>query len=303
MENSQVIVGLGELLWDLLPEGPRIGGAPANFAFHVGRFGLQSCVASAVGDEPADNELSGDKILARLDSMGIRHCTERVPYPTGTVKVELNRAGIPQYDIRQNVAWDHIPYTDRLDALARRTRAVCFGSLAQRSETSRRTIRRFLEAIPAENRALKIFDANLRQNFYDAETLRDSMLQCNILKISDEEFDSVCRMSGCASEQGPLDPQERCRALIERYDLNMLILTCGDKGSHVFTPEHHSFLKTPKVKVADTVGAGDSFTAAFIASLLKGRSIAEAHNCAVEVSAYVCTQHGATPVLPADLTV
>ncbi len=295
MENSQVIVGMGELLWDLLPEGPRIGGAPANFAFHVGRFGLQSCVVSAVGDDP-----SGDEILARLDSMGIRHCIGRVPYPTGTVKVELNSAGIPQYDIRQNVAWDHIPYTDRLDALARRTRAVCFGSLAQRSETSRRTIRRFLEAIPAENRALKIFDANLRQHFYDAETLRNSMLRCDILKINDEELETVCRLLECASAQ---DTQERCRALIERYGLGMLILTCGAEGSHVFTPEQVSFQPTPNVEVADTVGAGDSFTAAFIASLLKGRSVTEAHIRAVEVAAYVCTQHGATPVLPEKLMI
>lgn len=290
MEKSQVIVGLGELLWDLLPEGQRAGGAPANFAFHVGQFGLQSCVVSAVGDDPL-----GDEILAHLDHMGIRHCIERVPYPTGTVQVTIDSAGKPQYDILQNVAWDHIPYTDRLDALARRTCAVCFGSLAQRSGTSRQTIRRFLDAIPAENRALKIFDANLRQNFYDAETLRDSMFRCNILKINDEELETLCRVSGCAFTP---DPQESCRALIERYGLNMLILTCGDKGAYVFTPEEVSFRPTPKVKVADTVGAGDSFTAAFIASLLKGQSITEAHDRAMQVAAYVCTQSGATPVLP-----
>lgn len=294
MENSQVVVGMGEVLWDLLPEGPRIGGAPANFAFHVGRFGLESCVVSAVGEDSL-----GNGILDRFDGMGIRHCIERVSYPTGTVQVELDRAGIPQYDIRRNVAWDHIPYTDRLDALARRTRAVCFGSLAQRSEVSRRTIRRFLEAIPAENRALKVFDANLRQQFYDAATLRDSMHRCDILKINDEELETVCRLSECAAGQGL---QERCRALLERYGLGILILTCGAEGSYVFTPEQVSFRPTPKVEVADTVGAGDSFTAAFIASLLKGRSVTEAHIRAVQVSAYVCTQRGATPLLPEELT-
>lgn len=290
MENNQVIVGLGELLWDMLPEGLRAGGAPANFAFHVGQFGLQSCVASAVGNDPM-----GDEILARLDSMGIRHCIERVPYPTGTVQVKLDSTGQPQYNILQNVAWDYIPYTDRLDALAHRTRAVCFGSLAQRSDLSRQTIRRFLDAIPAENHALKIFDANLRQNFYDTETLRDSILRCDILKINDAELETLCRLSGCTPAP---DPQERCRILIEHYGLGMLILTCGDKGAYVFTPEEVSFRPTPKVKVADTVGAGDSFTAAFIASLLKGQSITEAHDRAMQVAAYVCTQCGATPVLP-----
>lgn len=293
MEKNQVIVGLGELLWDMLPEGQRAGGAPANFAFHVGQFGLQSCVVSAVGNDPL-----GDEILAHLDDMGIRHCIERVPFPTSTVKVKLDSAGKPQYDILQNVAWDHIPYTDRLDALARRTRAVCFGSLAQRSDLSRQTIRRFLDAIPAENHALKIFDANLRQNFYDAETLRDSMSRCNILKINDEELEVLCRLSGCAPAS---DPQESCRALIERFSLGILILTCGDKGAYVFTPEEVSFRPTPKVKVADTVGAGDSFTAAFIASLLKDQSITEAHDRAMQVAAYVCTQSGATPVLPKRL--
>lgn len=293
MENNQVIVGMGEVLWDLLPEGRKIGGAPANFAFHVGRFGLESCVASAVGDDP-----SGDELLARLEGMGIRHRIERVPFPTGTVQVELDPAGIPQYDIRRGVAWDHIPYTDRLDTLARRTRAVCFGSLAQRSETSRRTIRRFLDAIPAENRALKVFDANLRQDFYDTATLRDSIQRCDILKINDEELETLCRLSDCA----PAGLQERCRDLLARYGLGILILTCGAEGSYVFTPEQVSFRPTPKVRVADTVGAGDSFTAAFVASLIKGRSVTEAHIRAVEVSAYVCTQHGATPLLPEELT-
>ena len=219
-------------------------------------------------------------------------------HPTGTVQVEVDRCGIPQYDIRENVAWDNIPYTDRLESLARRTRAVCFGSLAQRNGVSRDTIHRFLKAIPKENNPLVVFDINLRQNFYSREILDEAMRSCNILKINDEELEAVSEMF---SLEGA-DMQKRCMELVERYGLSMLILTCGTNGSYVFTPGEVSFQPTPKVTVADTVGAGDSFTAAFVANLLKGKSVTESHRKAVATSAYVCTQHGAMPVLPADIT-
>ena len=290
---KDTVVGMGEALWDVLPEGKKIGGAPANFAYHVSQFGLPSCVVSAVGSDPL-----GQEIIENFTSKGLTHLIEEVPYPTGTVQVEIDQAGIPQYEIKENVAWDNIPYTARLEALAQRTRAVCFGSLAQRNVVSRQTISRFLDAMNHDDETLVVFDVNLRQGFYNKEILCESMQRCNILKINDEELVTVSRMFGYPG----IDLQDKCWILLGKYNLKMLILTCGINGSYVFTPGSVSFLPTPQVEVADTVGAGDSFTAAFISSILRGRSVAEAHAAAVSTSAFVCTRNGAMPLLPPDLT-
>lgn len=290
---KNIVIGMGEALWDVLPEGKKIGGAPANFAYHVSQFGLPSCVVSAVGEDAL-----GDEIIENFTSKGLTHLIERVPYPTGTVQVEIDQAGVPQYEIKENVAWDNVPYTDSLAGLARETGAICFGSLAQRNVVSRNTINRFLDAIPEENDPLVVFDVNLRQGFYNKEILCNSMKRCNILKINDEELVTVSRMFGYPG----IDLQDKCWILLGKYNLRMLILTCGINGSYVFTPGCVSFQPTPKVEVADTVGAGDSFTAAFIASILKGCSVAEAHSKAVRTSAFVCTKKGAMPILPRELT-
>ncbi len=291
--KNKIVVGMGEALWDVLPEGKKIGGAPANFAYHVSQFGLKSCVVSAIGDDAL-----GAEILKNFDEKQLCHLIDTVPYPTGTVQVEIDQAGIPQYEIKENVAWDNIPYTAKLESLAENTRAVCFGSLAQRNVVSRSTINRFLDAIPEENDPLIVFDVNLRQGFYNKEILCNSMKRCNILKISDEELVTVSRMFGYPG----IDLQDKCWILLGKYNLKMLILTCGINGSYVFTPGNVSFQPTPKVEVADTVGAGDSFTAAFIASILKGKPVDEAHRRAVETSAFVCTQQGAMPLLPEKIT-
>lgn len=290
---NDIVVGMGEALWDVLPEGKKIGGAPANFAYHVSQFGLPGYVVSAVGDDAL-----GKEIVENFTSKGLNQLIAEVPYPTGTVQVEIDQAGIPQYDIKENVAWDNIPYTDSLEALAKRTKAVCFGSLAQRNVVSRETINRFLDAMPQTDDSLVVFDVNLRQGFYNKEILCNSMSRCNILKINDEELVTVSRMFGYPG----IDLQDKCWILLGKYNLKMLILTCGINGSYVFTPGNVSFQPTPKVEVADTVGAGDSFTAAFISSILKGRSVQEAHSRAVRTSAYVCTKKGAMPILPAELT-
>lgn len=289
---NDIVVGMGEALWDVLPEGKKIGGAPANFAYHVSQFGLPSRVVSAVGNDPL-----GREIVENFTSKGLNHLIEEVPYPTGTVQIEIDPAGVPQYDIKENVAWDNIPYTARLEALAGQTRAVCFGSLAQRNVVSRDTINRFLDAMPQTADSLVVFDVNLRQGFYTKEILCNSMKRCNILKINDEELVTVSRMFGYPG----IDLQDKCWILLGKYNLRMLILTCGINGSYVFTPGNVSFQPTPKVEVADTVGAGDSFTAAFIASLLKSKSVTEAHALAVRTSAFVCTRKGAMPELPPDL--
>lgn len=286
------VVGIGEALWDVLPEGKKIGGAPANFAYHVSQFGLQSRVVSAVGDDKLGNE-----ILDNFRSKGLNVLIDKVDYPTGIVQVQLDHEGVPCYDIKENVAWDNIPFTSSLEELAGQTRAVCFGSLAQRNVVSRQTIHAFLDAMPADEGIYKIFDINLRQGFYTKDILCRSMQQCNILKINDEELVAVSRMFGYPG----IDLQDKCWILLAKYNLKMLILTCGVNGSYVFTPGNVSFVQTPKVEVADTVGAGDSFTAAFIAALLNGKTISVAHELAVNVSAYVCTRNGAMPQLPEHL--
>ena len=316
------IVGIGEALWDMLPAGKQLGGAPANFAYHVKQLGFPAQVVSAVGDD----EL-GHEILNVFTAKQIPSLVQQVNYPTGTVQVSLDEAGVPSYEIKTNVAWDNISFTPEMEDLAAHTQAVCFGSLAQRNEVSRAAINRFLDAIPEANDVLKIFDINLRQQFYTKEILHESLCKCNVLKINDEELEQVSKLfnlpsqnlaeSGASEENlavtkqfVPLLPisscvlhdgdetvlQEKvCRKLLTHYQLKLVILTCGEKGSFVFTPEETSYFATPKVDVVDTVGAGDAFTAAFVAGILQGNSVREAHQLAVNISAYVCTKPGAMP--------
>lgn len=290
--KGNYVVGIGEALWDVLPDGKKIGGAPANFAYHVSQFGLQSRVVSAIGDDKLGNE-----ILDNFQGKGLNTLIKKVEYPTGTVQVQMDNEGVPCYDIKENVAWDNIPFTDSLKQLAQKTCAVCYGSLAQRNVVSRETINAFLDAMPEGKGQYKIFDINLRQGFYTKEIICNSMRRCNILKINDEELVTISRMFGYPG----IDLQDKCWILLAKYKLEVLILTCGVNGSYVFTPGNVSFVETPKVEVADTVGAGDSFTAAFVSAMLKGKSISEAHQLAVNVSAYVCTQRGAMPELPEHL--
>lgn len=285
--EKKYVVGLGEALWDVLPEGKKLGGAPANFAFHAGQFGFNSMAVSALGEDELAEETVG-----QLEEKHLHYRMPRVPYPTGTVQVSLDDKGVPTYDIKENVAWDNIPFTDEIKDVAENTIAVCWGSLAQRNMVSRESIHKFIDATPAD--CLRIFDINLRQNFYTKDIIVDSLKHCNVLKINDEELEIISRLF----EYPDLSDEEKCRLIIGKYGLRMLVLTCGANGSYVFTPEDMSFIDTPKVQVADTVGAGDSFTGTFCASILAGKSVQEAHRLAVEVSAYVCTQNGAMPKLP-----
>lgn len=284
MKENRTVVGIGEALWDILPDGKKIGGAPANFAYHVSQFGLQSLVVSAIGDDALGQEIIGtfrDKSLNSLIST--------VPYPTGTVQVELDAAGIPQYIIKEGVAWTTFHSRRNWKHWPATLAQYVSVHLAQRSTVSRNTINRFIDTMPKDNGTLIVFDANLRQSFYSEDVLEQSMMRCNVLKIKDEELPIVCRISGIPES----DQENQCRALLNRYNLKILILTCGVNGSYIFTPDAKSFLPTPQVKVADTVGAGDSFTAAFTASILSGLPVPVAHRKAVVVSAFVCTQNGA----------
>lgn len=287
MTTEKYIIGLGEALWDVLPEGRKLGGAPANFAYHAGQYCGSSMAVSALGKD----EL-GDETVKALEEKGLRYLMPRVNFPTGTVQVKLDAAGVPSYDIKEGVAWDNIPFTDEMKRVAENCRAVCFGSLAQRNEVSRATILSFLDHTPKD--CLRIFDINLRQQFYTKEVLKESMRRCNILKINDEELVMIGRLFGYPG----LDISNKCWLLMGKYNLDMLVLTCGVNGSYVFAAGEQYYQPTPRVEVADTVGAGDSFTGTFCAALLRGMSVAEAHKMAVEASAYVCTRQGAMPEIP-----
>lgn len=287
---NKVIVGLGEALWDCLPDGSKLGGAPANFAYHASQFGNDAYAISAIG-----NDALGDQTLKEFDEKHLKYVMPRVDYPTGTVQVELDEEGIPTYDIKQNVAWDNIPFTPEIENVAKHCGCVCFGSLAQRNKISRDTIHRFIDTTPMS--CLKIFDINLRQNFYTKEIIQESLKACDILKINDEELVTIGRLFGYPG----LDIENKCYLILGKYNLKMLVLTCGTNGSYVFAPGVKSFQPTPKVEVDDTVGAGDSFTGSFASAILAGMPIKEAHKLAVEVSAFVCTQPGAMPKLPESL--
>lgn len=278
----KTVIGLGEVLWDMLPAGRQLGGAPSNFAYHVSQSGCKGVVVSAVGNDDLGND-----IISMLEEKKLQSCLARVDKPTGIVSVELSEDKIPVYDIKRDVAWDYIPFTDELRDLARNADAVCFGTLAQRGPVSRKTIRSFISSMPVDS--LKVFDINLRGDFYDAQTIMESLLLSNILKINDEEVVTVGNLFGYETHELP----EIATRLLHEYKLQNVILTCGAHGSYVFGKDEVLFYPTPKVEVVDTVGAGDTFTAVFVASLLQGKPLSEAHSDAVKRSAYICTRPGA----------
>lgn len=277
------IIGLGEILWDMLPTGKQLGGAPANFAYHVCRLGGNGWAVSAISDDELGREIKSTLSAKKLNTI-----LEEVNEPTGTVQVTLNAAGVPTYDITEGVAWDHIPFTERIGDLAKETSAVCFGTLAQRSLESRATIHEFIENMPAGS--LKVYDINLRQNYYDEKIISDSLRLADILKINDEELDIVSKMLSLSGTQ-----EERCRAISRAFNLKFVILTKGGDGSEVVLEDKVHISRPGKIDIVDTVGAGDSFTAAFILAYLRGESLENAHTLATEVSSYVCTKAGAMP--------
>lgn len=281
MKDKPIIIGIGELLWDVLPTGKKAGGAPINFVYHASRLGAESYAISAIGNDPL-----GDEIMQEIEKIGIDHLIERVDYPTGTVLVEL-KEGIPNYTIIEGVAWDHIPLTEDMKQLAKRADAICFGTLAQRSETSRETIQSLLSFVPEE--AYRILDVNIRQHYYSKEVIVSSLRNCNVFKINDDELLVMKEIFGLKDKNDP----DACRWFVKTFNLKYMILTAGADYSAIYTRNDVSHIKTPEVKVADTVGAGDSFTGAFISSILEGKTLTEAHQAAVDRAAFVCTRAGA----------
>lgn len=282
------IVGMGEVLWDMLPSGRELGGAPANFTYHAAQLGAEATLISAVGPDKL-----GQEAVALLKQKRVNHILYASSRPTGTVEVTL-KEGIPFYDIMANVAWDDMAITPPMANAVAAADAICFGSLVQRGETSRGTIRELLEMAPME--CLLVFDINLRQHFYSREVIEESLFYANILKVNEDELEVLSEMFGLTGS-----PTDRCNALLTGFGLAMVVLTLGANGSYLFAGKEKSFLAAPKVAVADTVGAGDAFTAALVDGILREHKLAEIHRQAVTLSAFVCTQKGAMPIYPKEL--
>ena len=282
------IVGIGEVLWDLLPSGMKLGGAPANFACHAHALGAQACVVTRVG-----NDDFGDDIFKRLEAQGIGGRTVQLDpvAATGMVTVTLSATGIPQYIIHENAAWDRLAVTPAASAAIQAADAVCFGSLAQRSEPARTSIQQLVASAPAG--ALRVFDINLRQQYYTPETIEHSLRLANVLKLNDGELPVLAEQFRLAGT-----PRNMIQALAGRFELEVVALTRGPAGSLLYQNGQWSDCPSEPVKVVDTVGAGDSFTAALVLGLLRKMPLDEINYFADEVARFVCASAGATPPLP-----
>lgn len=319
------VVGLGEVLWDLLPSGPQLGGAPANFVYHFhtlgAQVGAQAEVITRIGD---DNY--GREIIRRFQEMQLGHTTVQVDKaaPTGTAKVELSREGLAHFAIQENVAWDFLHPSDEARAVVSQANAICFGTLAQRCPRSRSTIQELVAASPASS--LRVLDINLRQPFYSRHVIEASLQLANVLKLNDEELSIVAEMFNSSGADTPVrlpeadqytkqeiksEPhqipagaiKDQLRRLAQIFDLQLVALTRGLNGSLLYQPTENRWSDSPSrsVGVLDTVGAGDSFTAALVLGLLKKMDLDEINEIANEVAGYVCSQSGATPPLPLEL--
>src|ERR1700694_1511734 len=293
--NSNVI-GVGEVLWDLLLTGTQLGGAPANFAYHAHALGAQAQVITRVGKDD-----HGREIIRRFHEMGLPETTVQIDetVPTGTAKVVLSGDGLAHFTIQENVAWDHIAVTPAALAAASEAHAICFGSLAQRCEPSRNTIQQLVAAAPAD--ALKVFDINLRQQFYSRGGIEQSLELASVLKLNDDELPSLAAMFNLTGST-----EDQIGQLAQTFSLRLVALTRGANGSLLYQKANDnnearwSDCPSRPVKVVDTVGAGDSFTAAMVLGLLRKMDLDEINTIANEVARYVCSQPGATPALPVE---
>lgn len=291
---AKTVVGIGELLWDLLPEGKQLGGAPANFAYHAAALGASGLLVSCVGADDL-----GAQALSLLEEHGLPgdYVSIDNKHATGTVSISLDDAGIPQYTIHENVAWDFVPETSALIDLAQKADAICFGSLAQRSPMTCKTIGHFLDG--ARPDCLKVYDINLRQSYYVPAIIRNSLDHADVLKLNDDELPVLKQMLELVGEDTEVLAQ-----LLDIFSLQLVVLTKGAQGALMKTPaeEVHVAGLAPK-SVADTVGAGDAFTAAITVGLLSGHELMKICDDANQLASYVCSQDGAMPPIPGTLLV
>ncbi len=286
-DAKPVIVGLGEVLWDVFPDGPRFGGAPANYACHAATLGARACMASAVGrDDLGERALQAlrDK---QVDTRAVTQCDA----PTGAVHVTLDDEGKATYTFVDNTAWDQLAWSNELEALASQADAVCFGTLGQRDPLSRKTIQRFVGA--TQTSCLRIFDINLRPPFVDHDAILESLQLANVLKLNDEELPFIAKLLEIDG-----DDESVMRDLAQRFKLHLVALTRGDQGALLVRSDQTSDHPGVQTTVADTVGAGDSFPAALTLGLLARDDLDAINDHASRVAAYVCSQSGATPALP-----
>ena len=292
-KRKYLVVGLGELLWDMLPDGKQLGGAPTNFAYHSQVLGVESVPVSCVGED----EL-GREILDSLTNLGLStdYISIDADHPTGTVTIALDGEGKPEYTIHEDVAWDFIPSDPSLMELAAKADAVCFGSLSQRSKTSRETVRQFLDATHAG--CIRVYDINLRQHYYSKEIIDAMLTRAEVLKLNDDELPVVASLLGIAGDDNAV-----LGSILERYGLLLIVLTMGDEGSLLFVDGEISICQScESIEIADTVGAGDAFTAAVTTGLLHGKNLDEINKFANRLAGFVCTQNGATPKVPESLS-
>ena len=283
-----MVFGVGEILWDLLPSGPQLGGAPANFAFHVAGLGIPADVVSRVGQDAR-----GEAIRTRFSEMRLPGTLLQTDsaLPTGTVSVRLSPAGVPDYIIHEPAAWDGLAATaEALSAMAS-AGAVCFGSLAQRSSDARDAIQKLVAATP--DTALRIFDVNLRQHYYDRPVVEASLVLANVLKLNEDEVAPITNMVGVS---GDLEP--RVEQLADRFGLRVVVVTRGEAGSLLLSDGRWSRRPACTVHVQDSVGAGDAFTSVLCVGILRGINLDTVNEVANEVAAFVCASRGASPSLP-----
>jgi fructokinase len=311
MQLDLKIIGIGEVLWDLLPNGIKLGGAPANFGYHAHALGAETHVITRIG-----NDDYGHEIIRRFDGMGLPNDTLQIDErsPTGTATVKLSGEGLAHFTVEQGVAWDCIAATPEAQTAASEANAICFGTLAQRSEPSRRTIQKLVAATPAK--ALRVLDINFRQKFYSRDVIEESLRLANVLKLNDDELPVLVEMFGlgdagaddtCGADTPVrVSTSQQIRGQIERlsqrFDLQLVALTRGANGSLLYrrADNRWSDCTSRPVKVVDTVGAGDSFTAALVLGLLQKMDLDEVNTLANDVARYVCSQAGATPTLPEE---
>ena len=286
------VLGIGEVLWDLLPDGPQLGGAPANFAYHAHALGARAQVLTRIG-----KDRFGRDILERFKAMELPLGTVQLDdeAPTGTVTVTLNGKGVPHFVIQENVAWDRLEITQTARDAVGQADAICFGTLAQRQPASCATIQQLVSALPAN--ALRVFDINLRQQFYSREIIDQSLVLANVVKLNDAELSVLSELFQLGDSI-----EQQMEKLAQDFELRLVALTLGPNGSVLFQNGRWSKQPPPPVKVVDTVGAGDSFTAALVMGLLAEMELDALHAAAAEVAGYVCTQAGATPALPAQFS-